>query len=183
MIRVVATDDFESIAEITNRYVVGTPIHFAYEPVSPAELRARWISDRDRYPWLVVEGDAPVGGPGGVVGYAKAGVWRARAAYQWTTEVGLYLAESARGRGLGRALYGALVDELVVRGFHSAIAVVTVPNEASTALHRALGFEAVGTVREAGYKLGAWHDIELWQKRLRHPSPLDPPRLPGTADA
>ena len=70
------------------------------------------------------------------------------------------------GRGLGTALYTELLAELARRDFRSAIAGITLPNDPSIALHQKLGFVSVGTVREAGYKLGCWHDIEFWQKRF-----------------
>ena len=164
MIREARDEDFEVIASITNEYVRDTSIHFGYEPVSPDELRASWREGAGRYPWLVAErhtGEAAV-----VIGYAKAGVWRARAAYRWTTEVGLYVAPVHHRRGVGRALYTALLDELARRGFRSAIAGITLPNDASLALHEALGFEPVGTVQDAGYKLGAWHAVAFFQKRF-----------------
>lgn len=166
-IRFARDDDFESIAEITNHYIATTAIHFAYGPVTAAELRAY---DRVKYPWLVaVEVN-------GVLGYAKAGTWRDRAAYAWTCEIGLYIADRARGRGIGTQLYDALLAELSRRGFRSAVAGITLPNEASVALHRRCGFERVGTFADAGWKNGAWHAVEFWQKRFatgpQRPAPL-----------
>jgi phosphinothricin acetyltransferase len=162
-IRAARDDDFAALTEITNYYIATTAIHFALEPLAQADLHALWVSHRDRFPWIVADEG------GSAIGYAKAGTWRDRAAYQWTAEVGLYVAEPARGRGLGRALYAALFDELARRGFRSAIAAMTVPNDASAALHRAFGFVSVGVVRDAGYKLGRWHDIEFFQKLLQPP--------------
>ena len=159
LIREAREHDLPTIAEITNHYVATTTIHFAYEPVAVEEFRVMW-SRRDRYPWLVAEGDSVV------LGYAKAGVWRERAAYGWTTELGLYVAPNDHRRGLGKALYGDLLRELGRRGFHSAIAGITLPNEPSVALHRAFGFVSVGIVREAGFKFDRWHDVEFWQKQL-----------------
>lgn len=159
-IRAAAADDFAAIAAITNHYIATTAIHFAYEPIAEAELRAMWQSSRDRHPWLVLE-EAGV-----VVGYAKSGTWRERAAYAWTCEVGLYLEHGARGRGLGAALYTSLLDECARRGFRSAVAGITLPNPASVALHDRLGFAPVGVVRDAGWKNGAWHDVAFYQKRF-----------------
>ena len=159
MIRDARRDDFVGIAAITNHYIETTSIHFGYEPVSADQLAETW-SATDRYPWLVAE-DA-----GRVVGYAKAGHWRDRAAYEWTAELGLYVEQGLHRRGFGRALYTALLDQLVTRGFRSAIAGITLPNDPSRAFHEAFGFVSVGIVREAGYKHGGWHDLELFQKRL-----------------
>jgi phosphinothricin acetyltransferase len=159
-IRAAAADDFAAIAAITNHYITTSSIHFAYEPVAEAELRAMWERSRDRHPWFVTEDD------GGVLGYAKSGVWRERAAYNWTCEVGLYIADHARGRGLGGALYDALLAECQRRGFRSAVAGITLPNAPSVALHEKLGFQRVGTFDDAGWKNGAWHAVEFWQKRF-----------------
>ena len=153
-------DDFETIAAITNHYIATTVIHFGYEPVAARELRGTWEATRARFPWLVTE-EAGV-----VVAYAKAGVWRERAAYQWTAECGLYVADAQRGRGLGRAIYGALLDELRARGFRSAIGGITLPNEPSVKLHEALGFAPAGVFREVGFKQDRWWDVGFWQKRL-----------------
>ena len=159
-VRAPRDEDFPAIARITNHYITTTTIHFGYDPVAASELRDQWQCYRETFPWLVIERD------GAVVGYAKAGTWRERAAYRWTAEAGLYIADSERGRGLGRVLYGALLDELCRRGFHSVVAGITLPNDASVGLHRALGFVSVGVVEDAGWKNGQWHAVEFWQKRL-----------------
>ena len=160
VIRPVRDDDIAAITAITNHYITTTAIHFAYEPVPEAEIHAMWAGYRDRFPWLVIEDG------GQVAGFAKAGTWRDRAAYAWTAESGVYIADAARGRGLGRKVYVALLDELARRGFRSAVAGITLPNDPSVALHLSLGFEPVGTVRDAGWKQGAWRDVGFWQKRF-----------------
>ena len=159
-IRPATAADFTAIAAITNHYVETTAIHFAYEPVLEGDLRAVWEAGAERYPWLVALADDDV------VAYAKAGEWRARDAYRWTTELGLYVAAERRGAGIGRAIYGELLAACAARGFRSAIGGITLPNEASVALHVALGFVHVGTVREAGWKFDAWHDVAFYQRRL-----------------
>lgn len=157
-IRPARDEDFDAITAITNHYITTTSIHFAYEPLPVAELRALW---KPRFPWLVTEEN------GVVLGYAKAGTWRDRKAYDWTVETGIYLAPDARGKGLGKPLYVALLDELTARGFHSVVAGITLPNDPSIRLHEQLGFTACGVVQEAGWKLGAWHAVGFWQKLLR----------------
>jgi phosphinothricin acetyltransferase len=156
-IRPARDSDFPALAAITNHYIVNTAIHFGYEPVTADELAGQWRTGE--HPWLVLEDDQ-------VVGYAKASTWRARAAYRWTCETGIYLAPDRHARGDGTRLYAALIDELRARGFHSIVAGVTLPNEPSLRLHQRLGFVDAGTVREAGFKHDAWHDVAFFQLRL-----------------
>jgi phosphinothricin acetyltransferase len=159
MIRAAHADDFDAIAAITNHYITSSAVHFAYEPVTAHDLRAAW-HEHPRHPFLVDDdGDR-------IVAYAKAGPWRERAAYAWTAEVGIYVAHDAHHRRIGTALYTALLDEVAARGFRSAVAGITLPNAPSLALHARLGFEPVGTFRDAGYKHGTWHDVAFFQKRL-----------------
>jgi phosphinothricin acetyltransferase len=165
MIRDARADDFSAIASITNHYIETSSIHFAYEPVSADDIRSLWDRGRERYPWLVAAvGDEHESGD--VVGYAKAGTWRERDAYAWTTEIGLYVHHDHHRKGLGRALYAELLAELGRRGFRSAIAGITMPNDPSIRFHEQFGFVSVGTVREAGYKRGAWHDVAFFQKHF-----------------
>src|SRR3954451_7115648 len=110
--------------------------------------------------WLVLEGQ------GRVVRYAYATTFHPRAAYRWACEVSVYLEPGRRRIGAGRALYEELLARLTARGFRMAIAGMTLPNDASAGLHRALGFEPVGTYRRIGYKHGAWHDVAWTQRPL-----------------
>jgi phosphinothricin acetyltransferase len=103
---------------------------------------------------------------GSVVGFAHSGPFRPRPAYAGTRETSVYLASSARGRGIGRALYAELLERLDAAGVHTAMAVIALPNAASEALHQSLGFERVGVLREVGHKFGRYIDTAWWQ-RLR----------------
>lgn len=158
-IRPARVDDFPAIANITNHYITTSAVHFAYEPVTAEELHAMWERNQAHHPWFVAE-DASV------VGFAKAGVWRDRAAYAWTAEVGLYVDAGVHGRGIGTALYEQLLGDLRMRGFRSAVAGITLPNHQSIGLHRKFGFDHVGTFADAGWKLGEWHPVDWWQKRF-----------------
>ncbi|MBL0869714.1 MAG: N-acetyltransferase family protein [Phycisphaerales bacterium] len=160
MVRPTVEADFPAIAEITNHYILTTAIHFGYEAVTAEELCAAWREGLAVYPWFTAEEGAAV------IGYAKAGLWRARAAYRWTAEVGLYVHPQRRGGGIGTRLYTALLDELRARGFRSAVGGVTLPNEASVKLHEKLAFTCVGRFAQAGYKMDRWHDVAFFQRML-----------------
>jgi phosphinothricin acetyltransferase len=174
-LRPAAADDFVAIAAITNHYVRHTTIHFGTEAVAAEALAAQWHDGRERYPWFVAE----LGGA--VVGYAKAGEFRTRAAYRWTTETGIYLAPAHCGQGLGTPLYRRLCDVLRRQGFHSAIGGITLPNAASVRLHERLGFVHWGTSTRVGHKFGAWHDVGFWQLHLQPAGHLPGPLLPPAA--
>lgn len=159
-IRPAESGDFDAVADITNHFILNTAIHFGTEAQSPDEHRSVWLATRDRYPFLVAEE------AGRVVAYAKAYRWRERAAYERTTEVGVYVRLGLEGGGRGTAVYSALLDELPKRGFHVAMGVIALPNEPSERLHAKLGFTRAGVFREVGRKFEKWWDVAFWEKRL-----------------
>jgi phosphinothricin acetyltransferase len=156
LVRFSTPDDAAACAAIYAPYVTDSVVSFEEEPPSAAEM-ARRIEGS--IAWLVLE----VGGR--VVGYAYAAAFHPRAAYRWACEVSVYLEQGRRRTGGGRALYDVLLPHLTERGYRTAIAGMTLPNEASAGLHAALGFEPVGTYRRVGYKFGAWHDV-AWTQRM-----------------
>ena len=153
--------DFGTIAAITNHYIRTTAIHFGYEAITADELRELWRSHQDLYPWLVADHE------GQVLAYAKAGVYRARTAYRWTTETSIYVAAAECGRGLGPLLYERLCEVLREQGFHTAIGGIALPNDASVRMHERLGFVPCGIIRRAGRKFDRWHDVGFWQLDLQ----------------
>lgn len=157
LIREFADRDVAPANELTNSFIRDTVVHFGYTPATDDEFAAVWREGRTKYPWLVGEVS------GQFMGYAKAGVWRTRDAYQFTAEAGIYMVPEARGKGLGRTLYIELLERLRAAGFHSVIGGVTLPNEASVRLHESIGFRKVGDFREVGRKFDAWHDVGFWQ--------------------
>lgn len=164
--------DAEACAAIYAPYVTDTAVTFEYEPPSPAEMARRIVAAQREHAWLVLED-----GEGAVIGYAYAGPFKQRAAYRWSCEVSVYLAPGPRRTGAGRQLYEALFLRLAERGFRMLVAVMTLPNDASEGLHRALGFEPVGTLRRIGWKHGQWRDVAWAQRSL---GPADgPPSDPG----
>jgi len=157
-IRDAGPEDAARCAEIYAPYVTGTTVSFETEPPTPEELARRIAAAQERHAWLVLEDGAAV------AGYAYGGPFMARAAYAWSTTVSVYVDERQQRTGAGRALYEALFERLAGRGLRMALAGITLPNDASVGLHRALGFEAVGTYRRVGWKHGAWRDV-LWLQR------------------
>jgi L-amino acid N-acyltransferase YncA len=133
---------------------------------------ARRIEQAHRaHTWLVLQAG------GRVAGYAYAGPYHLRPAYRWACEVSIYLETGRRRTGAGRRLYEALFASLVDRGFLTAVAGMTVPNEASAGLHRAFGFKPVGTYRRIAWKHGTWHDVVWMQRTLAQPgTPPSEPR-------
>ncbi|MEX2142881.1 MAG: arsinothricin resistance N-acetyltransferase ArsN1 family B [Pirellulales bacterium] len=169
-LREATEDDAAAIAGIYAPYCETTPITFETESPSAEEIRGRIAKVLPLYPWLVGELD------GRVVGYAYATRHRERAAYRWGVDVAIYLDGGCHRRGIGRALYSALLPMLVAQGYYTAYAGITLPNEASAGLHRAMGFEPVGIYHGAGYKMGAWHDVVWLEKQLQPlpPAPAEP---------
>jgi phosphinothricin acetyltransferase len=152
--------DVAPACALTNWYIEHTAIHFATVPATDAEFEQGWRAGRERHPWVAAELD------GAFAGYAKAYVWRERAAYARTCECGLYVARGLERRGVGRALYRELLARLAAAGFHTVVAGISLPNDASVALHEALGFQKVGHFRECGFKFGRFHDVAFWQLAL-----------------
>ncbi|TAJ19092.1 MAG: N-acetyltransferase family protein [Planctomycetota bacterium] len=165
--------DAGACAEIYAPYVLETSISFEREPPDAAELARRIREHGEFAPWLVAH-DAQA--PARCLGYAYGSRYRARPAYDWTAEVTVYVARDAQRRGVGRALYAALLELMRLQGFHSAVGVIALPNAASVALHEALGFAPAGAVRAAGHKHGAWHDTGFWQCVLGAPGEVARPK-------
>lgn len=152
-------------------YVRDTAITFEYEVPTAAEFGARLHHVLPEYPWLVCRA------PGQVLGYAYAHRHMERAAYGWNVECSVYVLGSARGRGVGRALYGALLELLRLQGVVNAYGCIAVPNEPSEALHRATGFSLLGHFPASGWKQGRWHDIVWYGRCLQEPGAGEPAPL------
>lgn len=163
--------DAAACAAIYAPQVEGSPVSFEERAPDAAAMAARIERYGADHAWLVAERG------GEVVGYAYATAFNERPAYRWSAGVSVYVAEGARGEGVGRLLYETLFARLRERGFRMACAGITLPNAASVGLHEALGFERTGTNREIGWKQGAWRDVGWFQMELA-PAPDGPPPEP-----
>ncbi|MFC0105042.1 GNAT family N-acetyltransferase [Kibdelosporangium aridum] len=163
--------DADACAAIYAPYVRDTAITFESDPPTPAEMAVRIATASKTHAWLVLEDDG-----GGIIGYAYGGPFKAREAYRWSCEVSVYLELGRRRSGGGRALYTALLQRLAQRGYRTVAAGMTLPNDASVGLHKAMGFEPIGTYKRIGWKLGAWHDVAWVQRSISTGD--DPPAQP-----
>jgi phosphinothricin acetyltransferase len=160
MIRPVTPDDAAAIVDIYNHYIATTVISFEENAVTPDEMAGRIRDVTAHLPWLVYEQDARV------TGYAYATKWRVRSAYRFSAETSVYVQAGQGGKGIGSALYKALLEDLRGREIHMAIGGIAQPNPASVALHESLGFEKVAHFRQVGRKFDQWVDVGYWELRL-----------------
>ena len=164
-IRVAVPADAAGCARIYAPYVSDSVISFEASPPGAAEFERRIDA---AHVWLVAEDG------GELTGYAYGSPHKERAAYAWAADVAIYLADSHRGQGLGRRLYGELFEALRRQGMRRLCAGVTQPNAASDAIHRAMGFQEVGVYTRIGWKHGRWHDVRWYELDL-HPDDDGPP--------
>ena len=176
-------EDAARILEIYSYYVKNTAITFEYDVPTLEEFCARMENTMCRYPYLVIEND------GTVEGYAYAGAFVGRAAYDWACEMTIYLDRNARKCGMGRTLYEALQKELAKMGILNLYACIAYPEEDdeyltanSAAFHEHLGFTKVGEFHKCGYKFGRWYHM-IWMEKVigehrqAQPPITDYPRL------
>jgi phosphinothricin acetyltransferase len=165
-IRLATGDDAAAIAAIYAPFCTESIVSFEEAAPTAEEIAARIAKVAARYPYLVLDDG------GTVAGYAYASPHRDRAAYRWTAEVTVYVRPDYHRRGVGRALYTALLALLTRQGYHLAVGGVTLPNSGSEGLHEAMGFVEVGVYRHVGYKLGAWRDVRWYQRPLHEGEPV-----------
>ncbi|MCC8128197.1 MAG: N-acetyltransferase family protein [Clostridiales bacterium] len=165
-IRDAGLSDAERILEIYLYYVKNTVISFEYEVPTLAEFRDRMRHTMEKYPYLVIErGDV-------IMGYAYAHAFVGRAAYDWCSELTIYLDREARKSGLGRKLYEALEEKLKGMGILNLYACIGYTQKEdeyltnnSAQFHAHLGFHQVGYFQKCGYKFGRWYDM-IWMEKI-----------------
>ena len=142
-IRFAQLSDAPALLSIYAHYVENSVITFEYDVPSLEEFEGRMMKIQREYP------------------------------YQWNVEVSIYLLPQVQRRQIGTALYTALLEILKLQGLQTAISCITLPNDASLALHKSFGFTEIGVLRNAGYKFDAWRDVIWLQKALHeHPVPV-----------
>ena len=179
-IRPATLEDAPAMLAIYAPYVEQTTVSSEYEAPSLEEFRRRIYTFSTQLPWLVCTFD------GQPVGYGYASPHRTRAAYQWSVETSIYVAQTHHRHGIARALYEALFELLRMQGYYNIFVGITSPNERSMKFHKAMGFIISGAYQNSMYKFGQWRDVLWMGKELRphigEPQPTVPfPELRGTA--
>ena len=165
-IRSATTEDAERLLEIYSFYVENTAVSFEYDTPSLSEFKGRIAHTLEKYPYLVLEDE------GKIVGYAYAGVFKARAAYDHCCEMTIYIDHECKGRGYGKALYAALEDALKQIGIRNLYACIGDPIEEDEYLtkdsehfHAHMGYTKVGDFHRCGYKFDRWYNM-IWMEKL-----------------
>lgn len=170
-IRMAVPEDAEALLKIYAPYVEKTAVTFEYEVPSVAEFSDRIKRTLKKYPYLAAELD------GEVVGYAYAGTFHERAAYDWAVETSIYVREDKKGFGIGRALYSVLEHILLQQNILNVNACIAYParedeylTKDSVRFHEKLGYRMAGRFHQCGYKFGRWYDMVWMEKHLgSHP--------------
>lgn len=173
-VRIACAGDAARLAEVYEPYVTQTAITFDYEALSAEQFAERIARTLERYPFLVAERG------GRVVGYAYAGPFKDRAAYDWACETSIYVDMDERRSGIGSALYQALEEALArmgVTNLNACIGYPETPDEHldrnSVEFHEHLGYAWVGRFHRCGYKFGRWYDM-VWMEKEIAPHPATP---------
>ncbi|WP_209541246.1 GNAT family N-acetyltransferase [Variovorax sp. 1615] len=155
-------DDIPAIAAIYAHHVLHGTGTFETEPPSPTEMAARRADVLGKgLPYLVAERD------GELLGFAYCNWFKPRPAYRYSAEDSIYLAEAARGQGLGARLLAALAEAAEAAGVRKLIAVIgDSANAGSIGVHRGQGFTQVGVLKDCGWKFGQWRDVVLMEKSI-----------------
>lgn len=161
MIRPVQPTDVPALTDIYNYYIRETTATFEEEEIVSDNMQSRIQKvESSGLPWLVAEELDEI------VGYAYATKWKERSAYRHSVEISVYVDNHKHGNGWGTKLYQALFTELQKRNIHVAIGGITLPNDASIALHEKFGMVKVAHFKEIGFKFGQWLDVGYWQKKI-----------------
>ena len=157
-IRTVQLSDAEAILKVYAPFITDTCISFEYIVPSVEEFAQRIASISAEYPYIVLEED------GEIVGYAYSHRYLERVAYSWDVEVTIYLAPKVQGKGLGVILYDTLEKLMALQNIKNLYSCITGDNVHSIEMHRAMGYELIGTFPKAGFKHNRWLDV-VWMAK------------------
>lgn len=161
MLRAATEADAPAMLALYAPYVTETTVSSEYEAPSLEEFSGRIRTFGKTLPWFICLID------GGVAGYGYAAPHRTRAAYQWSVETSIYVAQDRHRHGVASALYAALFEVLAMQGYYNIFVGITSPNERSMKFHGAMGFRISGSYQDSMYKFGQWRDVLWMAKSLR----------------
>lgn len=177
IIRLARSADFDAMYDIYLPYIYNTAVTFEVEEPGRAKFAQRIRQVMDKYPCVVAEEN------GQIIGYAYAGVFKGRAAYNWSVETSIYLQEQSRRRGTGRRLYAALEEILSAQGIRNVCACIAVPRQEndpyltrdSVVFHSRMGYRLVGEFDSCASKFGRWYNMVWMEKHIGEhvPQPED----------
>ena len=177
-LRVATQEDAAALLDIYAPYVRETAITFEYDVPSVEEFAARIAHTLEKFPYLAAEND------GEIVGYAYAGAFHPRAAYQWCAEMSVYVKRDARRMGVGRKLYDAMEAILSMQRLTNVEACIAVPSAPdahltldSVRFHEKMGYRMVGKFEKCGYKFDTWYDMVWMEKHIGGHVHAQPPIL------
>ncbi len=160
-IRSATAGDAQAICGIYNPHIRNTIVSFEEIEVPIPEMAERIAGVTQNFPWLVAEEN------GALLGYAYAAFFTDRSAYRHSVFSTIYVHDKAQRRGIGTALYSALLERLrAAPHVHAVLGGIALPNAASVALHEKCGFKKVAHLSEVGFKFGQWIDVGYWQIAL-----------------
>ncbi|MDY3983879.1 MAG: N-acetyltransferase family protein [Veillonellaceae bacterium] len=166
VLRKASLADAEQILAIYRYYIEKTAITFEWDVPSIDEFKKRMTATMKTYPYLV----ALIGDK--LVGYAYAGTFKARKAYDWSVETSIYVDKDYERLGIGKALYKALEEVLKKMHILNVNACITYPKEEdeyvtkdSARFHEYMGYQLVGRFHDSGYKFGRWYDM-IWMEKM-----------------
>jgi len=158
------------ILAILNDAIEHSTALYDYRP-RPLSAMDAWFDAKEKGQYPVI---GAVSASGELLGFASYGQFRAWPAYKYSVEHSLYVAAGHRGRGIGKALLGEILERARQQEYHNVIGGIDAENATSIALHERFGFVRCGLVRHAGFKFGRWLDLAFYQKLLDTPAdPVD----------
>lgn len=175
-IRVATPEDVKELLAIYAPYVEETAITFEYTVPTAEEFAGRMKKTLTRYPYLVAEKD------GELLGYAYAGPFKAKAAYDWSVETTIYVKKDCKRSGIGRLLYAELEKCLKKQGILNLYACIAYPEcedehltKDSVRFHEKLGYRMIGTFYQCGYKFNRWYHMVWMEKMIGEHEENQPP--------
>lgn len=176
-VRVAEPEDAKALLALYAPYVEGTAVTYEYEVPSLEEFTGRICRTLEKYPYLVAEAN------GEIVGYAYAGRFHERAAFQWAVETSIYVKRDCKRMGIGRALYAALEAALSAQNILVLNACIAYPDvedgyltRDSVSFHQRLGYKLVAKFDRCAYKFHRWYGLAWMEKHLGEPA-ADPPAV------